>query len=74
MDIEGAELGALKGAEAAIRRFRPHLAICAYHNECRDLIDVPPCLTHEYAGLYSFYFRYHMPGWGESVLPCVPLV
>ncbi len=31
MDIEGAELQALKGARAAIGRWRPRLAISAYH-------------------------------------------
>jgi len=31
MDIEGAELGALVGAESVLRRFRPRLAISLYH-------------------------------------------
>jgi len=31
MDIEGAELNAIRGAAQTIRRFRPRLAIAAYH-------------------------------------------
>jgi FkbM family methyltransferase len=31
LDIEGAELDALVGAEETIRRFRPRLAVCVYH-------------------------------------------
>jgi FkbM family methyltransferase len=31
MDIEGSEQRALKGASETLRRFRPRMAICAYH-------------------------------------------
>jgi FkbM family methyltransferase len=40
MDIEGAELNALRGAERTIRRDRPNLAIAVYHS-LTDLTDIP---------------------------------
>jgi len=39
MDIEGSELGALKGAEALIKAHKPRLAVSAYHR-ATDLIDI----------------------------------
>jgi len=40
MDVEGAELKVLKGAEKTIRRFRPKLAIALYHR-IDDFITIP---------------------------------
>lgn len=40
MDIEGAEMDVLKGAEVLIKKRRPVLAICAYHKK-DDLIKIP---------------------------------
>jgi FkbM family methyltransferase len=43
LDVEGSELSALRGAESALRRFRPRLAIAAYHKP-DDLFTIPEYL------------------------------
>jgi FkbM family methyltransferase len=43
LDVEGCELRALRGAESALRRFRPRLAIAAYHKP-DDLFTIPEYL------------------------------
>lgn len=57
MDVEGAELEALKGAEKTICEYKPTLGISIYHKQ-QDLIDIP-----QYINLlvpeYQFYFRVH---------------
>lgn len=40
LDVEGAELDALRGAAETIRRFRPRLVICLYHQP-EDLVTLP---------------------------------
>lgn len=40
LDVEGAELAALRGASETIRRFRPRLVICLYHQP-EDLFTLP---------------------------------
>ena len=40
LDVEGAELSALRGAAETIRRFRPRLVICLYHQP-EDLYTLP---------------------------------
>jgi FkbM family methyltransferase len=43
LDVEGAELNALRGAEKTIRAFKPRMAISVYHQE-DDLISIPEFL------------------------------
>lgn len=70
MDIEGAELRALRGAEQTIRRHRPKLAISIYH-QMSDFTTIPRWL---YAlGLtYDFFLDHHTIYENETVLFAIP--
>ncbi len=57
LDIEGAESAALRGAAKTIRKFRPRLAVCAYHRPA-DLWTIPQ-LIHELEPGYLLSLRYH---------------
>jgi FkbM family methyltransferase len=66
LDVEGAELDALRGAEATLRRDRPKLAVAAYHSDA-DLIQLPAFL--EGLGLgYELYLDHFTPGREETIL------
>ncbi len=66
MDIEGAELDALKGSMETCRRFKPQLAICVYHKP-DDLIRIP-AIIHEILPGYRFYLRHNSNTFWETVL------
>lgn len=66
MDIEGAELPALQGAEATLRRFRPKLAISVYHR-LSDFWQIPQYLDSLGLG-YKFYLRHFTIHAEETVL------
>ena len=70
MDIEGAELPALKGAINVIKRERPILAICIYHS-LNDYWQIPRYLMGELEN-YKFYVRHHALICNETVLYCIP--
>jgi len=57
MDIEGAELNALKGAERIIREQKPKLAICIYHKP-EDVWEIPSLLLN-FVSDYKFYIRHN---------------
>ena len=65
MDIEGAEIAALKGAAELIRSRRPDLAICTYHS-ISDLYEVP-LYIHSLVPEYRLYLRHHTPVHYETV-------
>lgn len=58
MDIEGAELDALRGMEHFIRKYQPYLAICLYHKEA-DLYEIADYIK----GLNPGYRLYLRGGW-----------
>lgn len=68
LDVEGAELNALKGAEATIRRYRPKLAICIYH-DIQDFWRIPDWIRSLSLG-YRFAIGHFTIYAGETVLFC----
>jgi len=66
MDIEGAELDALKGSENAIRKFRPKLAISVYHN-LEHFYSIPNYLDSLQLG-YKYYLDHHTIHNEETIL------
>lgn len=69
MDIEGAELQALQGAETIIRTCKPKLAICVYHKV--EDIEKIPLLLLKYNPDYKFYLRHYSLTKNETVLYAV---
>lgn len=57
MDIEGAELQALHGAENHIKTCKPKLAISVYHKR-NDLVEIPKYILSIRSD-YKFYLRHH---------------
>ena len=70
MDIEGAELLALKGAVGIIKRERPILAVCIYHS-LQDFWEIPKFLMNEFVD-YEYYIRHHALICNETVLYAIP--
>ena len=70
MDIEGAEMAALRGAEHIIRTQHPKLAISVYH--CRDDVWRVPMLLLEYYPDYRFYYRVYAFSGNDTVLYAIP--
>lgn len=70
MDIEGAEIEALKGAENTIKTYLPKLYVCAYHRN-EDMFAIPMKIW-EYSHDYKIYFRHspYIPAW-ESNFYCI---
>jgi FkbM family methyltransferase len=70
MDIEGAEINALLGAEKCIKRCKPQLAICIYHKS-EDIYDIT-ALIHQWLPEHKLYMRHHNWNFGDTVLYAIP--
>lgn len=66
MDVEGAELESLKGAQETIRKYKPKLAICLYHKP-EDILEIPQYIL-ELDSSYHFTIRHYYAGMSEMVL------
>lgn len=66
LDIEGAELEALKGAEKTIKKYKPTLAIAVYHKP-QDIVEIPEFIKSIVPG-YKFYIRNYHFDMTEAVL------
>lgn len=66
MDIEGAELKALYGAEGVIQRDRPQLAVSIYHSD-QDMVLILKYLREKYP-FYQFYIRHYTWFYADTVL------
>lgn len=70
MDVEGAELAALRGARQMLARSRPGLAISAYHS-FSDLWEIPRLIRDLQLG-YRFHLRAHAFNSFDVVLYALP--
>jgi FkbM family methyltransferase len=66
MDIEGAEIEALRGADSVINEFKPALAISVYHDPAH-LLEAYELLKSKYQE-YKFFIRHYSEGFAETVL------
>jgi FkbM family methyltransferase len=66
LDVEGAELHALKGGAATIGQNKPVLAVCCYHNQCH-FWKIPE-LIFSIRRDYRLYLRHYTEGICETVM------
>jgi FkbM family methyltransferase len=59
MDVEGAEVNALRGARQVITTYKPRLAVCLYHR-LSDMWEIP-LLLREMVPDYRFWCRKNAP-------------
>lgn len=65
-DIESYEYKMLLGAQKTIKKYKPRLAICIYHNAV-DFYSIP-LLVKEFRSDYKLMIRHHSLEIGETVL------
>ena len=71
LDIESAELPALKGAHRHITEDTPMMAICIYHTP-EEFYTIPLYLHKKYGDKYDFYLRHYLCNLFDTVLYAIP--
>jgi len=66
MDVEGAELRSLKGAEKIIERDHPRLAVSIYHSP-EDMVDIIRYMKRRYP-FYTLYVRHYTSFYADTVM------
>jgi len=69
LDIEGAELEALKGAKNTIVKHNPRMAIAIYHKN-EDILEIPLYILSLNPN-YKFFLRHYSTWKTETILYCV---
>ena len=69
MDIEGAELSAIKGARKTIEHWKPKMAVCIYHTD-KDMIEIVEYIRKNYP-FYKIYIRHYSWFYADTVLYAV---
>jgi len=72
MDIEGAEVEALRGAQYILQEARPGLAISVYHRP-EHLWEIPLLIERLMRGSYQYYLRSHGFNDFDIVLYAIPV-
>lgn len=72
MDIEGAEIEAIHGAQKIIQKIQPGLAISAYHLPSH-IWEIPLLIKHMMPDAYKYYLRAHGFNDFDVVLYAVPI-
>ncbi len=66
LDVEGAEFETLQGAEKLIKKYKPKLAVCVYHDQA-DFWRIPKLIL-DYNPNYKVYLRHYTEGLLETVM------
>ncbi|GAB6079005.1 FkbM family methyltransferase [Hydrogenobaculum acidophilum] len=70
MDIEGAELDALKGATNTIKTFKPKLAICVYHKP-EHFYEIPQFIKSLVPEYKIWLLNNELWGWNGTKVFCI---
>ena len=69
MDIEGAEVEALKGAKEIVKKYKPKLQVSVYHRTSH--IWEIPLMLRDWVPEYGMFLGHHTQTWYDSVLYCI---